>query len=50
MDASITVPRVDADKAAADGETLAELLAVCVEGGASVSFMLPLARDKTLAV
>lgn len=30
-------------------EELADLLADCVEGGASVSFMLPLGRDKALA-
>jgi len=30
-------------------QTLADVLVDCVEGGASVSFMLPLARDKALA-
>lgn len=36
---------VDADDVAA----LADLLIDCVEGGASVSFMLPLTRDRALA-
>lgn len=44
------VRRVGMDEARERGETLAEALADvlldCVEGGASVSFMLPLARDK----
>jgi GNAT superfamily N-acetyltransferase len=50
--ASIAVRRVAADEAAARAEPLAEALADvlidCVEGGASVSFMLPLSRDKAL--
>jgi GNAT superfamily N-acetyltransferase len=34
---------------AAQLQALADVLVDCVEGGASVSFMLPLARDKALA-
>ena len=34
---------------AADIEGLADVLVDCVEGGASVSFMLPMTRDKALA-
>ena len=34
---------------AAQIEALADVLIDCVEGGASVSFMHPLARDKALA-
>ncbi len=33
----------------AELEQLADVLISCVEGGASVSFMLPLTRDRTLA-
>lgn len=46
------VRRVGMDEAREHGDTLTEALADvlidCVEGGASVSFMLPLARDKAL--
>ena len=46
----ITVRRIDAAEAKQRGEALSDALADvlidCVEGGASVSFMLPLARDK----
>jgi GNAT superfamily N-acetyltransferase len=45
----VTVRRVAANQATACLEGLADLLIDCVEGGASVSFMLPLARDKALA-
>ena len=41
--------RLDAAEAAASVEALADLLIDCVEGGASVSFMLPLPRAKALA-
>jgi GNAT superfamily N-acetyltransferase len=48
-----TVRRVDAVEAAARADALAQALADvlvdCVEGGASVSFMLPLPRDKAVA-
>ena len=52
MTADVTVRRVGAREAAARAEVLAqalaELLIDCVEGGASVSFMLPLPREKAL--
>ncbi len=38
-----------ASVSAADQDALAQLLVDCVEGGASVSFMLPLTRAKALA-
>jgi len=41
--------QVDARPDAQLAAQLADLLLDCVEGGASVSFMLPLARDKALA-
>ena len=48
----IHVRRIDAAEAQARGEplsqALAEVLRDCVEGGASVSFMLPLSREKAL--
>lgn len=43
------VRRVDSDEAAARVEALADVLIDCVEGGASVSFMLPLPREKAVA-
>ena len=52
MSDSITVRRVDAGEARERGEALAQALADvlidCVEGGASVSFMLPLPRERAL--
>lgn len=48
MSRDITVRRLDAGKAAALKEQLAEVLLDCVEGGASVSFMLPMARGTAL--
>ena len=45
----ITVRRVRAEEAADLVAALAEVLVDCVEGGASVSFMGPLARDKARA-
>ena len=45
---TITVRRVAADEAAACAEPLADVLIDCVEGGASVSFMLPLPRETAL--
>ena len=52
MSDPITVRRIDAAEARASGEALARALADvltdCVEGGASVSFMLPLPREKAL--
>ena len=44
-----TVRRVAAIEAAACVEPLADVLIDCVEGGASVSFMLPLPRETALA-
>jgi GNAT superfamily N-acetyltransferase len=53
MSDAITVRRVDADEArergAALSHALADVLIDCVEGGASVSFMLPLPPEKALA-
>ena len=53
MTDDVTVRRVNASEAAARAEvlaqTLADVLIDCVEGGASVSFMLPLPRDKAVA-
>ncbi|APA88196.1 GNAT family N-acetyltransferase [Paraburkholderia sprentiae WSM5005] len=45
---SATVRRVGANEAAACVEALADVLIDCVEGGASVSFMLPISRDTAL--
>jgi GNAT superfamily N-acetyltransferase len=49
---TITARRVGADeardRAATLAQALADVLIDCVEGGASVSFMLPLAREKAL--
>ncbi len=45
----ILVRPLGADRAAAQVDQLADVLLDCVEGGASVSFMLPLGRDKALA-
>lgn len=42
------VRRLDADEAAACTGQLADLLLDCVEGGASVSFMLPMQRETAL--
>ena len=49
MSGDITVRRLDARDAAALKEQLADVLLDCVEGGASVSFMLPMARGAALA-
>ena len=46
---NVTVRRVGADEAAACVEGLADVLIDCVEGGASVSFMLPLPRERAVA-
>lgn len=45
---NVSVRRVSADEAVACVEALADVLIDCVEGGASVSFMLPIAREKAL--
>ncbi len=49
MTEDVTVRRVGADEAAGCIDALADVLIDCVEGGASVSFMLPLPRAKALA-
>lgn len=49
MTADVTVRRIGANEAAACAEALADVLIDCVEGGASVSFMWPLPREKALA-
>ncbi|HUG22416.1 GNAT family N-acetyltransferase [Piscinibacter sp.] len=49
MTENVTVRRVGADEAAACVDALANVLVDCVEGGASVGFMLPLPRAKALA-
>ena len=46
--AHCAVRRLGADEAALQVEQLADVLLDCVEGGASVSFMLPLARETAL--
>jgi GNAT superfamily N-acetyltransferase len=49
MTEEVIVRRVGATEAAACVEALADVLIDCVEGGASVSFMLPLSREKAVA-
>jgi GNAT superfamily N-acetyltransferase len=49
MNDSVRLRRLDADEALACVPALAEVLLDCVDGGASVSFMAPLARDRALA-
>lgn len=49
MTEDVTIRRVGPNEAAAYIEPLAEVLLDCVEGGASVSFMWPLPREKALA-
>ena len=49
MNDGVTIRRVGANEAAASVEALADLLIDCVEGGASVSFMWPLPRDRAIA-
>lgn len=49
MTSEIRVQRLDAEAALAAAPALAEVLVDCVAGGASVSFMWPLAREKALA-
>jgi GNAT superfamily N-acetyltransferase len=45
----VTIRRVGANEATACIEALADVLIDCVEGGASVSFMLPITRTTALA-
>ncbi|TCK34865.1 acetyltransferase (GNAT) family protein [Paraburkholderia sp. BL8N3] len=49
MTGDVNVRRISAGEAAERVEALAEVLVDCVEGGASVSFMLPLPREKAVA-
>jgi GNAT superfamily N-acetyltransferase len=49
MTGEVRVRRLNATEASARVEALADVLIDCVEGGASVSFMLPLAREKAVA-
>ncbi|HEY2024632.1 GNAT family N-acetyltransferase [Paraburkholderia sp.] len=42
----ITIRRIGANEASSRVDALADVLIDCVEGGASVSFMLPLSREK----
>lgn len=46
---AVTIRRLGAREAAASVPALADVLIDCVQGGASVSFMWPLPRDKALA-
>jgi GNAT superfamily N-acetyltransferase len=48
MTLSLTVRRLDADQALERIDELADVLVDCVEGGASVNFMLPFARARAL--
>jgi GNAT superfamily N-acetyltransferase len=49
MTQEVIVRRVGATEAAACVEALADVLIDCVESGASVSFMLPLPRERAVA-
>ncbi|MBB5442764.1 MULTISPECIES: GNAT family N-acetyltransferase [unclassified Paraburkholderia] len=49
MSDTMTIRRVGANEASACVEALADVLIDCVEGGASVSFMLPISRNTALA-
>jgi GNAT superfamily N-acetyltransferase len=49
MTETVIVRRAGAEEATARVEALAEVLIDCVEGGASVGFMLPLPREKAVA-
>lgn len=49
MTGDVTVRRVGVDEASACVEQLADVLIDCVEGGASVSFMLPLPRERAVS-
>jgi GNAT superfamily N-acetyltransferase len=49
MTEEVIVRRIGANEANACVEVLADVLIDCVEGGASVSFMLPLTRQKAVA-
>jgi GNAT superfamily N-acetyltransferase len=49
MTIALTVRRLDAGAALERIDQLADVLLDCVEGGASVSFMLPMARETALS-
>lgn len=49
MSNEVVIRRLDAGETVARIENLAEVLIDCVVGGASVSFMLPLPREKAVA-
>ena len=49
MTEDVSVRRIGASEVMSYVEALADVLIDCVEGGASVSFMLPLPREKALA-
>jgi GNAT superfamily N-acetyltransferase len=49
MSEHVVIRRLGADEAVACIEELADVLIDCVVGGASVSFMLPLPREKAVA-
>jgi GNAT superfamily N-acetyltransferase len=49
MTMALTVRRLDAGAALKRIDQLADVLLDCVEGGASVSFMLPMARETALS-
>lgn len=49
MSNDVSIRRLGANEAVACVEALADVLVDCVEGGASVSFMLPLPREKAVA-
>jgi GNAT superfamily N-acetyltransferase len=48
-DLRVTIRRLDAAEAASSADALADVLIDCVHGGASVSFMAPLPRERALA-
>lgn len=48
MSEDLSVRRIGANEAVACLDALADVLIDCVEGGASVGYMLPLAREKAL--
>jgi len=49
MTNELTIRRLGANEAAACVDALADVLIDCVEGGASVSFMLPISRETAVA-
>ncbi len=49
MTRAVTVRRLNGDEASRHVGALTDLLIDCVEGGASVSFMLPLSRERAMS-